>query len=191
MIQKRMCTKQLYASNTQTEPPVTIMECVACLEHTKSTVVPCGHPICDTCAHKWMNMGQRTCPTCRQAFVTLSSFGIDPPERGERIITMSFDENNVEHVGITLVTEATSSRVVVCRVERDDMAYRHGIRANYCITRINSIKVSDHQTAIAVIEAAREASIPLTLHVRPPRRFADRLCDWINVARGLTPVCTD
>ena len=168
-----------------------MMECVACMEPTRSTVVPCGHPICDNCAHKWVNMGKRTCPTCRQAFVTLSSFGIDPPERGERIITMCFEEDGVEHMGLTLATETTSSRVVVRRVERADMAYRHGFRTKHFITRINSIKVSDHQTAIAVIKAAREASIPLTFHVRPPRRFSDVLREWIHVARGRTPMRID
>lgn len=179
------------SSCEQYKPQTTMMECVACMEPTKSTVVPCGHPICDNCARKWMDMGRRTCPTCRQAFVTLSSFGIDPPERGERIVTMCFEEEKVEHIGITLATEAASSRVVVRRVERSDMAYRHGIRAKHLITRINSIKVSDHQTAIAVIEAAREASIPLTLHVRPPRRFSDLFRDCVNVACGITPVRID
>lgn len=172
----------------QDKPQRATMECVACMEPTESTVVPCGHPICDRCAHRWMDMGKRTCPTCRQPFITLSSFGIDPPERGERIVTMCFEEEKVDHVGITLGTETTSSRVVVRRVERADMAYRHGIRPKQLITRINSIKVSDHQTAIAVIDAAREASIPLTLYVRPPRRFSDVFRDLMNVVRRHTPV---
>lgn len=125
-------------------------------------------------------MGKRTCPTCRQPFVTLSSFSIDPPQRGECLVTMCFVAEETEHVGITLATAAMSSHVFVKRVERNDMAYRHGIRANHVITRINSIRVSDHQTAIAVIEAARRAAIPLTLHVRRPRRFWDVCLGWMH-----------
>lgn len=125
-------------------------------------------------------MGKRTCPTCRQPFVTLSSFSIDPPQRGEYLVIMYFEAVETEHVGITLATATTTSHVVVTRVERNDMAYRHGIRVNDVITRINSIRVSDHETAIAVIEAAREAAICIAFHVRRPRRFWDVCLGWMH-----------
>lgn len=172
--------KQYQIDRSTLRPPV-VMECVACMEVTKSRVIPCGHPLCDVCARRWMEFGKRTCPTCRQPFVTLSSFTSTPPLRGETLVTIHFAEVDDVHVGITLETRV-SSRVVVKRVERNDMAYRHGIRVNQVITRINSITVSDHETAIAVIEAAREASVPLTFHVQRPRRFYDMFRRLINVA---------
>ena len=155
------------------------MECVACIEFTDSKVVPCGHPICETCAMRWMDMGKRTCPTCRQPFVTLSSFNEDTPRHGESIVTMCFEDEDDQRVGITLATIVDSSRVVVRRVEPNTIAHRHGIRAKQIITRINSIKVSDHETAIAVVRAARDASIPIVLYVQRPRRFVDVVRTWM------------
>ena len=152
---------------------------MACLEPTESRVVPCDHAICEVCARRWMATGRRVCPTCRQPFVTLSSFVPESPERGESIVAMYFDDEKNPHLGITLATGVPASRVVVKHVERNDMAYRHGIRAHDVITRINSLSVGDHETAIAVIETARRASVPLTFHVqRRPSRFSGMFEYW-------------
>jgi len=146
------------------------MECVACMEPTTSTVMPCGHPLCAPCATRWLQQSKHTCPTCRRPIVGVSSFEIPCCRRDEDIVTIVFDGAKDEHMGITLETAIASIGVRVRHVERDDMAYRCGLRRRHVITRINTIHVSDHETAVLIIEAARRASVPLSFHLTRRRR---------------------
>lgn len=69
-----------------------------------------------------------------------------------------------DHLGITVCSSRHGIRIR--KLVRRDLAYRTGLRNGDIITHINSIPVSDHRTAVHIIEAARENLIPISFRIR-------------------------
>ena len=141
-----------------------------CLECTEDRATPCGHLLCGTCAEKWNACGKNTCPTCRAPIVTVAPAS---NKRRGRTITIVFGRaQRSHHVGITLTGSVVHTGVAIRALEPNDLAYRSGLRTGDVITHINSMVVTDHSTAIAVIETARRHGLPIQLNVRRPWRLS-------------------
>ena len=136
------------------------MECCVCFESTSFQLQPCMHHMCEDCYKKWMPKST-TCPVCRTAV----SFP------GTEVLRIEFvaPEYWREHVGITLSN--TPIGLQVLRMDRRDRAYAAGLRVGDIITHINHAAVTDHRTAVEILDrlALQKASIDV-------HRFSQPIC---------------
>ena len=88
-----MCAFDLQVSEEQyeiyCEMGSTFQMCKICAENDKDMKLePCGHLICHTCLHNWMDSGRTDCPFCREEIRDTEQVVIDPfgrrAERAER-----------------------------------------------------------------------------------------------------------
>jgi hypothetical protein len=49
------------------QSPAALGECLICLNHSKNTVLPCGHELCEACEKRWVRK-KLVCPFCRHKF---------------------------------------------------------------------------------------------------------------------------
>jgi len=62
-------------STPSTLPPVDLdseeeVVCASCFVPTDSRLQPCGHPLCEPCTDRWLNVNPTaTCPTCRTSIL--------------------------------------------------------------------------------------------------------------------------
>lgn len=141
-------------------------ECAVCLQTTTHVASPCRHAVCRACLDRWMDLGRLTCPVCRGVVV--------PAHDGPRgALTVRVDVTAPgTHVGITFSNCARGVRVV--RVHPEDRAAASGMRKGDTVTHINSVRVRDHASAIAMTNRATEGNMLLVYTLA--RRFEWRAC---------------
>ena len=131
--------------------------CVACFTVTENTLMPCGHPMCETCAIKWLKQ-KPLCPTCRRVVLTIVPCTHIP--KHSQIIQPA---GNGTHVGITLSSH--SKGLVVTRVRRKSQTSISGIRRGDIVTHLNGIPQNKHANAIAIINCSTRCQVPVTCTV--------------------------
>ena len=132
------------------------------MDATTTTLVPCNHPMCYDCAHKWIHSYDKTvCPTCKRSIVSPPSKEGDIACEGVLVATLSDNR----HMGITVST-ASGGGVRILRTHPGDIADTIGLRAGWIITHINTVPQRNHRHFIRVIEEARENRVPLRMDVR-------------------------
>lgn len=127
--------------------------CVACFNVTENMLMPCGHPMCETCAIKWLKR-KPVCPTCRQIVLTIVPCTHVPEH--SNIIQPA---DNGEHIGITLSSH--SKGLVVTRITRSSQTHISGIRRGDTVTHLNGIPQNKHAHAIALIDCANRCKTPV------------------------------
>jgi predicted metalloprotease with PDZ domain len=127
--------------------------CVACFNSTENIVMPCGHPMCETCAIKWLQR-KPVCPTCQHIVLTIVPCTHVPEH--SKIIQPA---NNGEHIGISLSSHSKGLKVT--RVTRRSQTHSSGIRQGDIVTHLNGIPHNKQAHAIALIDCANRCKTPV------------------------------
>ena len=125
-------------------------ECVVCWKHTRTTIGPCGHPLCPECAGKWLQR-KATCPICRSP-----SYGIcawKPAHVAHPCHVIRIPLPGGTHAGITLVNDEGAIRVK--HVYAVDACARSGVRPNMLVEVLNGVPCKDAEEVTRMFDAAR------------------------------------
>lgn len=136
------------------------MECAVCFEFTNECVRPCGHFVCPKCVQRWTQLGNMTCPMCRQHI-----FLVDETENFE---DLAIHPRTGTFFGVTVRNAHSGKGVVVMHLDKRDLMYRFGIRPGCVITHINGLPTNDHIAVVRILDAAAEHLLTVRLRVHRP-----------------------
>ena len=135
-------------------------ECAVCLEETLDRVKPCRHAVCKSCATKWIDRKNYTCPLCRQLML------VDLEDEDKSANTIVIDPRTGTFSGVTVRNTPSGDGVLVTHTVPRDLVHASGIRAGVVITHINHVSVNEHQTAVFLLEAATTSEVRVRLQTR-------------------------
>jgi hypothetical protein len=143
---------------------MTKMECSVCWNTTEDKLTPCSHPLCNSCAERWLPKSI-TCPICRKTVVAAA---LDTPSDA-RVVVVCIRKK--AHLGLTLSGSACGNGVVVSHTNPTDAAARAGLLRGDVITHLNRIPISRHDEAIRLFNVARDIghNVECTLAPRKSR----------------------
>lgn len=161
-------------------------ECVVCYEPTCHYVRPCDHRVCEDCARRWVERSIR-CPVCRSTLVAFTSPTHDAPTAAATTIVVHVPLAAASHVGVSLMNNDTGGGVRITHVRPQDLGACHGLRKGQVITHLNGIPVSNHVSAVEIVNAACKHGIDLACTIAlPPRRRWPR-CTFVPLGMVHAP----
>ena len=155
------------------------------MDGTTDALRPCGHPMCRTCAERWVYLyGRSTCPTCKQTIVAL------PQDDGavcpDHVVCVPASPDT--HMGVTLRSVPAGVRIV--HAHPDDLAHTAGLRVGWIITHINALPQREHASSIRLMETAAIHGVPMRIAVDArSRRRPSFLSAFVTSVRTTVSKC--
>lgn len=136
------------------------MDCAVCFEYTNECIHPCGHFVCPKCVQRWTQLGNMSCPMCRQPI-----FLVDETHDKKDIV---IHPRLGTFFGVTIRNAHSGRGVVVTHLDKQDLMYRFGIRPGCVITHINGSPIDDHIAVVSILNVAAEQLLKVRVRVHPP-----------------------
>jgi len=142
-------------------------ECVICYNTTSNKIKPCMHTVCKDCCQSWYySSGNLLCPYCRQ---TILCFGKTNIEVDKYNICLHAPSPS-KHYGITLCS--MKDGVMVTKLNKNDCAYKGGLKIGFIITHINDIPIKCHENAISMFRSSKIFGSDLFLKTKKTSTFS-------------------
>lgn len=139
-----------------------MVECSVCFDVTTGNVGPCEHPLCRSCACRWLKM-HPICPYCRTDVHGAYGDTLVKDADADVVVICALGEP----LRMTLVD--TDGGVRVVHVGHTGRAYHSGLRYNDVLHSINNIPVTSHTQAMTILEASVKHCVPIACTVDQTR----------------------
>ena len=131
--------------------------CCICLDEFKTyepcVQLSCNHVFHTNCLQRYLlreDLGR--CPLCRKTFFNTEP-SLHPKSQNDFTKTIKHREG---HLGLTL--KSVSFGVEITKLDKNDLAFKSGLRCGQVITHMNGIRCLGHKHAIHLLTAAFEHS---------------------------------
>ena len=168
------------------ECAICLRECTLGSDVCDGQIVPCGHSFCVACIERLIVRDIR-CPVCRSEMQGITSVsGLHCPHDMLRSGEDCLESVTValrcgSHAGVTMTNEQSLQAVRVVRLTRRDAMSLSGIVVGDVILTVNNVRVRDHRSAIALIDAAARSGISVTcMRVRGHEHMMWKLVGFVR-----------